>query len=205
MTSLLAFVALLPPSPATLVFVRHGETVANATGKYNSKTLNVFSEKGQKQVQALTRTLLKEPKFDQILVSPSPRALRTIAPYLDATGQKAEIWPLLYECCTERPRQTEAKSFLYGAKITIPSDLDPSRFVIFSNDDHFPAPRNYGEGLVQVRVGVEIFQRRFGDRRILVVGHSAQGGLFIKGLTGKTVRVQNATPLTFTVRAKGKS
>ena len=83
-----------------LVFVRHAETVANATGQYSSSTIDRFSSLGESEVKTLTTKLEKEPFFDRIFVSPSPRALRTIAPYLRATHQRATIWPLLYECCT---------------------------------------------------------------------------------------------------------
>ena len=113
----------IPVKQADLTFVRHGETVANATGKYNSRTLNTLSEKGKQGVAALTERLKKQARFDLILVSPSERALRTIAPYLAATRQKATVWPLLYECCTG-PKQAEAKGPLkFSGKIKIPEDI----------------------------------------------------------------------------------
>ncbi|RYG47480.1 hypothetical protein EON79_07225 [bacterium] len=196
MIPLLALVATFPAT-TELVFVRHSETVANATGKYNSRTLNVFSEKGKKLVAALTPQLLKAPRFDAIVVSPSPRALRTVAPYLVETGQKATIWPLLYECCTERPRQPEAKSFSYGAVFTLPSDLSAANFTILPSENRLPAPRGYGEGLAQVRASVAEFRKRFAGKRVLVVGHSAHGGKFLKALTGKDYRVENAKPMGF--------
>ncbi|RYG36261.1 hypothetical protein EON81_10355 [bacterium] len=196
MTPLLALVALAPAT-TDLVFVRHSETVANATGKYNSRTLNVFSVKGQKLVDTLTEQLVKAQRFDAIVVSPSPRALRTIAPYLARTGQKATVWPLLYECCTERPRQPEAKSFGFGATIKVPSDLNAESFTIIPTENRLPAPRGYGEGLAQVRASVAEFRQRFAGKRVLVVGHSAHGGLFLKALTGKAYRVENAKPMGF--------
>ena len=192
MTALLA--ALVVASPLHLTFIRHSETVANATGKYNSRTLNVFSAKGEELVAKLTERLLKEPRPDRILVSPSPRALRTIAPYLRRTGQKATVWPLLYECCTERPRQPEAKSFPFGGKVEIPSDV-AGLFVFLPGQDRLPAPRNYGEGLAQVRRTVEGFRKNFRSGRIMLVGHSAHGGHFLKALTGKSYQVKNAEPI----------
>lgn len=173
-----------------LTFVRHGETQANATGRYNSRTLNTFSELGKKQVAALTERLVKQPKWDLILVSPSPRALRTIAPYLARTGQKATVWPLLYECCTERPRQPEASSFSYGAPITLPKDVE--KHFVLPAGLKFPAPRNYGEGLAQVSDGILEFKRKYASKRVLLVGHSAHGGQFLKRLTGKAYHVKNA-------------
>ena len=188
------FAALIVASPLHLTYVRHSETVANATGKYNARTLNTFSAKGEILVQKLTERLLKEPRPDGILVSPSPRALRTIAPYLRRTGQKATVWPLLYECCTERPRQPEAKSFSYGGKIDIPADV-AGLFVVLPGQDRLPAPRNYGEGLAQVSRSVEGFRKSFHSGRVMLVGHSAHGGKFLKALTGKSYHVKNAEPI----------
>lgn len=173
-----------------LTFIRHAETLANATGRYNSRTLNTFSAKGDKQVAALTDRLVKLPKWDLILVSPSPRALRTIAPYLQRTGQKATVWPLLYECCTERPRKPAAKSFGWGAPVTVPSDV--AKYFVIPTGAKFPAPKDYGEGLAQVNQTVAEFQSRYTGKRILLVGHSAHGGKFLKALTGRSIQVKNA-------------
>jgi broad specificity phosphatase PhoE len=173
-----------------VTFVRHGETVANATGRYNSRTLNTLSEKGNQQVSALTERLVKEPRWEAIYVSPSPRALRTIAPYLARTGQKATVWPLLYECCTERPRQPEAKSFSYGAPIEVPKEI--AGYFVVPKGARYPAPRNYGEGLAQVSATVTEFRRMAAGKRILLVGHSAHGGQFLRRLTGKAYHVKNA-------------
>ena len=185
---------LVVAPPLHLTFVRHSETVANATGRYNAKTLNVFSPRGESLIRSLTEALLKAPRPDAILVSPSPRALRTIAPYLRRTHQRATVWPLLYECCTERPRKPEAKGFGYGAKVEIPADV-AGLFVVLPGQDRLPAPRDYGEGLAQVRRSVEGFRARFRAGRVMLVGHSAQGGLFLKALNGRSIRVENAKPI----------
>lgn len=181
-----------------LTFVRHAETVANATGRYNGRTLNTLSAEGGLQVAALTDRLLKERRWDMILVSPAPRAMRTIAPYLQKTHQKAQIWPLLYECCTERPRQKAAAKFSYGSRIEVPADLAPL-FEIKPGSDRYPAPRNYGEGLAQVQAALSEFRSKYAGRRILLVGHSAHGGLFLKGLDGKARRVENAKEIHLSV------
>ena len=192
MLPLLAALVLAPPR--RLTFVRHSETVANATGVYNGKTLNVFSERGERLVEALTERLLKEPRPDAIFVSPSPRALRTIAPYLRKTHRTALVWPLLYECCTERPKMAEARTFGYGAKIAIPPDLK-GLFTVLPGMDRLPAPKDYGEGLAQVRRTVALVGSRFRSGRIMLVGHSAHGGLLLKALTGKSYQVKNAEPI----------
>jgi broad specificity phosphatase PhoE len=192
MTTLLA--ALVVALPRHITFVRHSETVANATGKYNSRTLNTFSAKGEKLIVELTEELLKGPRPDAIFVSPSPRALRTIAPYLRRTRRTALVWPTLYECCTERPRKQEAKSFGYGAKIVIPADIK-DLFVVMPGMDRLPAPKDYGEGLAQVRKTVSLIKNGFRGGRLMLVGHSVHGGKLLKALTGKSYHVKNAEPI----------
>lgn len=199
MISLLVACAVLPRH---LTFIRHSETVANATGKYNSRTLNTFSEHGQKLIDQLTADLMKQPRPDAIFVSPSPRALRTIAPYLRLSHQRATVWPLLYECCTERPKKPAARSFSYGAKIEIPADVR-DLFVVLPGQNRLPAPRDYGEGLAQVNATVEAFRRDFRQGRVMLVGHSAHGGLFLKALTGRAIQVKNAKPIELDLPVAG--
>lgn len=182
-----------------VTFVRHGETVANATGVYNSKTLNTFSEKGEKGVSDLTKRLLKQPKWDLILVSPSPRALKTIAPYLKATGQKATVWPLLYECCTGGKKPKSTKPLAYGAVFAIPSDIAP-QFIVEKGKDRLPNAPEYGQGLVQIDEAVAEFKKNYMGKRILLVGHSGNGGQLINRLTGKWIKVENTTEIPFTLK-----
>jgi len=176
----------------SLTFVRHGETVANATGRYNERTLNTFSAKGESEVAALTPELKKLPPFELILVSPAPRVLKTIAPYLRASHQTAIVWPLLYECCTgKRPKNAHATSFAYGERIRIPTELT-GLFRLEPGNDRYPVAPKYDEGLAQVDAAIEQFQRRFGKVRVLLVGHSGMGGHFIHALTGKWIKLDNA-------------
>lgn len=199
-----AIVALAAVSPCHLTFVRHGETEANATGKYNSKTINVFSEKGAKQVDALTVLLRKEPKYDLILVSPSPRALKTIAPYLRATGQRATVWPLLYECCTMKSTGKPATQFAWGSKITLPKDLE-GLFKLMPDMDRYPSSPTWESGLAQVQASVKQFRTLYARGRVLLVGHSGHGGQFLYGLDGKRRRLENAKPVEIDVPSVVKS
>jgi broad specificity phosphatase PhoE len=189
--SVLAVIAALR-APPTVTFVRHGETVANATGRYNERTLNTLSAKGEREVSELTRDLRKLPSFDLILVSPAPRVLKTIAPYLRASHQTAIVWPLLYECCTgKRPKDAHATQFSYGERIHIPAEFD-GLFHLEPGNDRYPVASKYDEGLAQVDAAIEQFKRRFGQVRILLVGHSGMGGHFIHALTGKWIKLDNA-------------
>ena len=178
--------------PTDLVFVRHGETVANATGKYNSRTLNAFSAKGQAGIDALTKRLLAARRFDRILVSPSPRALKTIAPYLRATHQRATVWPLLYECCTgRRPKDAKATKFAYGEKISLPKDI-ADLFIVEPGHDRLPVASDYDSGLAQVDASIAEFRDLYSGGRVLLVGHSGHGGHFLHAITGKWTKLENA-------------
>jgi broad specificity phosphatase PhoE len=177
-----------------LTFVRHGETIANATGKYNGHTIDTFSQKGVGQIARLTRDLMVEKPYDVILVSPSPRALHTIAPYLKAKGKQALVWPLLYECCTEkRPVGAHATSFKFGVQIAVPGPIS-AQFQL-QPASKYPTPKGYNEGLAQVAASVTEFRKKYLGKRILIVGHSGAGGQFIKALTGKAIRLENASPV----------
>ena len=192
-------IALTLLTPTDITFVRHAETMANASGKYTAKSLNAFSDKGKAQVESLTKILINEPRFGRILVSPSPRALRTIAPYLRDTHQRAIVWPLLYECCTgHRPKGAHATSFTFGPKVTIPSDLK-GLFVIEPGHDRFPESPNYNAGLAQVKACLAELSDRYMGGRVLIVGHSAQGGQFLHALTGKWIEVKNAREIHFSL------
>lgn len=200
-TSLLLALALTPVT-TDLTFVRHGETLANATGKYNSKTIDTFSPKGEQQVKALTQKLLKEKRYDVILVSPSPRALKTIAPYLKSTNQQAYIWPLLYECCTQkRPSDAHPTRFTYGSSFKAPSTI-ATLFQIGRYETKLPSAPDYNAGLAQIDETLKVFRLKYAGKRVLIVGHSGHGGQFLKGLTGKFIRLENATPMHFVLTAK---
>lgn len=181
-----------------LVFVRHAETQANATGRYNAKTLNSFSALGERQILALTKDLAARGTYDRILVSPSPRAMRTILPYLKLSHQKATIWPLLYECCTQkRPAGAHVAPFKWGEEVSIPADCR-GYFRTMPHENRLPVAANYNQGLGQVAQAMKELPRYLGGR-LLLVGHSGQGGQLLHNLTGKWRKVQNAEPIRLRV------
>src|SRR5579863_1945060 len=122
--------ATLAGSPAApivqeIYFVRHGETVANATGKYNGATLNKLSPTGEKQAAAVAKELAGV-QIDAAIVSPSLRAELTAAETLREHHLKATIWPEFNECCTEHGEARKlpaSKRLLKGAAVTVPSAL----------------------------------------------------------------------------------
>lgn len=193
-----------------LVFVRHGETVANATGRYNSRTIDTFSQKGQKEVEALTKEL-DAMHFDGIVVSPSPRALRTIAPYLRAHHLVAAIWPELLECCDAHSKKIKGLSspqVRYGGVITIPKDL-AGVFVFAPGQNRYILAPSYDDGLRQIRLAADHLKQAFGGtgKTVLVIGHSLHGGRMIELLEGKTmvgrIRPENAKIMRFGEQPNG--
>lgn len=186
--SVVAALVLAPPRPLEIVFVRHGETQANATGRYNSRTIDTFSALGEKQVAALTPKLMKL-RFDGIVVSPSPRALKTVAPYLKATNQKAAVWPELYECCDAHSKKVKgptSKEPRYGGKVTLPEDIS-GFFALIPGKDKFVLTPSYEDGLRMIEMAAKRLKNGFAGsgKVILVVGHSLHGGRMIEFLQGK--------------------
>jgi broad specificity phosphatase PhoE len=185
--------------PAEIVFVRHSETVANATGRYNSATLNAFSKRGIAQTGKLTATLQKS-EFDQILVSPSPRALKTIAPLLQRTDQRAEVWPELLEVCHQKGSERlkpPSPQIRFGDRIEWPTAFE-SIFMHREGGERYILAPTYADGKRQIQMTQQMLNSRFSGsgRRILVVGHSIHGGKLIALLTGTTEpRVENAKPI----------
>jgi broad specificity phosphatase PhoE len=185
--------------PAQLVFVRHCETVANATGRYQTSTLNAFSQKGLTQAAQLTAQLQRS-SFDAILVSPSPRALKTVAPYLQRTDQKAEVWPELYECCHQKgaARQKPPSSTLpLGPQIQWPQTFD-GLFSLRQDGGRLIEARNYADGIRQIQMAYRRLLSEYSGsgKTVLIVGHSIQGGKMISLLTGgRAVQLNNAKPI----------
>jgi len=179
---------VLAPRSTEIIFVRHGETVANATGHYNNRTINAFSERGKKQVEALT-VKLRGMKFDTIVVSPSERALRSIAPYLRATHRTATIWPELLECCSQPPSarsKPASPKVRYGSKITVPKDL-VGLFTLRPGGERYIDAPTFNDGLRQIKMGWQLIVHDFGNsgKTVLVVGHSIEGGRMMEMLQGK--------------------
>lgn len=197
------FLLCLALRPTTIVFVRHGETQANATGKYNSRTIDTFSELGEKQVRELTPKLEKM-RFDAIVVSPSPRALKTVAPYLRATHQTATIWPELYECCDAHSKTRPsllAGGIRFGSPVKVPAELN-GLLRLQKGRDHMIMTNSYDDGIKQVQYCAENLKREFNGKTVLVIGHSLHGGRMLEFLQGKPMlgRIRPAncsiTPLT---------
>jgi broad specificity phosphatase PhoE len=152
-----------PPGDVALhlYFVRHAETVANATKQYNDKTERTFTEVGEQQRRRLVNKLA-DYQFDAILVSPLWRAQHTILPYLQANELTAELWPELAECCWQDDH-----------------DAKPSKTMR-------EGPPIINQDLARFRLAARLIQARFSRSggTILVVGHSLSGSRLIRILSG---------------------
>ncbi|HEX2696310.1 MAG TPA: histidine phosphatase family protein [Anaerolineales bacterium] len=84
------------PSPYTIVFLRHGESVGNAEERFQGQSDYPLTEAGRAQARALAKRWLKDgEKFDLVLTSPLGRAKETaqiIAQMLQVPVEEDPIW-----------------------------------------------------------------------------------------------------------------
>ena len=185
--SLFLTVAPAYAAPATeIYFVRHGETVGNATHNHNHESDRTFSAKGGKQVAELSYKL-DQLSFDHIIVSPKYRTLNTIFPYLKRHDLKAEVWPELEECCWQY-KTSRLSSFKLnrGNEIQIESKMKPY-FIFYDSDARRRyVAKNYGDGLLQTFKAIQLIRKRFegSGKRILIVSHYHIGSRLIEVLQG---------------------
>jgi len=187
--------------PLRLHFTRHAETVANRTGVYNSRNLNVLSDEGELQTERLTRKLLEGPRFDRVCVSPVPRAQKTILPYLRKTGQVAQVWPALAECCWQKDhRPSLSARLLEGRPVSIPPELSSHLTLDGAPSTRWYDDSSYSSGLLQVRRLVDQIRETLGGSglEVLMVGHSGNGSHMLELLMGREpagkIKVDNAEP-----------
>jgi broad specificity phosphatase PhoE len=176
-----------PPGDVALhlYFVRHAETVANATKQYNDKTERTFTEVGEQQRRRLVNKLA-DYQFDAILVSPLWRAQHTILPYLQANELTAELWPELAECCWQDDHDAKPSKTMREGPPIINQDLARFRLRDAQTTHLWNIRHNYGNGMQQVREAARLIQARFSRSggTILVVGHSLSGSRLIRILSG---------------------
>lgn len=175
--------------------VRHAETLANVTKEYTAFNQRHFTRKGEQQITALTRALAPH-RFDAVIVSPAYRVLRTVQPYLAATGTRAEIWPELDECCWQADRANDRTP--PGFPILLEED-QRSVFVLREGAPVIaPGDERFEDSLRRIRwVAAELWRRWGGtDARILVATHYLTGAQLINALADSVsegrIRLENA-------------
>jgi len=176
------FVESCAAATTEIYFVRHAETLGNATHQHNHHNDRTFSSRGKKQRVELMREL--DPlRFDAIIVSPKYRVLNTILPYLKKHHVVAEIWPELAECCWQSKTSRLSSFRLHrGDRITLEANM--RRYFTFANTDaqRFYDTKNYGDGLLQTFKAIQLIRKRFAGsgKRVLIVGHYHIGSRLIE-------------------------
>lgn len=161
-----------------LLLVRHAESKGNASGDYSVLSHDSLSCQGEEQASSLA-CCLRMRDFDEIIVSPLQRALETIAPYFDATHQRAEIWPEIAEACWQEREEKPSESW-NTQPASVPDQI--ARFFAYRNDEALkPAdPESFGQGLRRVHEAVQRIQEMVAkpDHSVLMITH----GHFIREL-----------------------
>ena len=197
-----------------IYYVRHAETIQNTLERWSSVPVDMWpadlhkdrshlSRLGELQARALAPKL-RQYSFDTIFVSPLWRALETIQPYLEATDQRAIVWPELREITTigeyaECSRDQigtvglpePSPDFFEGEPIVL-SQEQQSRFVIETGSElHTKIGSDIRQGSADVTQMLRSVQKRLfeqqalGRKSILLVGHAISGRFLLWLLTGK--------------------
>ena len=189
-----------------IYYIRHAEGGHNVTQTWKDKGIpksewpsyvgnkNAFTPKGKTQVAAVPNKL-KPYKFDFIASSPLWRVRNTIAPYLRATNQKAEIWPELREgpgmlTILSKDLPEIKKDILNkGPALDLPKeDTDVFSLRPDAENTYEWWPRDSGEKTKVAYVkyvtlhAIKMIEKRFGgsDSSILLAGHNSAGVSLMK-------------------------
>ena len=191
-----------------IYFVRHAEAGHNVLAQWKDKpkstwppyvgNANMFSPKGDAQAATLVDKL-KGIHFDLIAACPYWRTRHTILPYLQATGQKAELWPELEETGPVPPQYTAAgiqppppnpRLFDGVNDFKLPDD-EKTYFSFLPNDKKFleyKDPNNQiaiGNALALSQKVIAMVKARTNNapKSVLLVGHGDAGSTLLRTLT----------------------
>lgn len=176
----------------TVYFIRHAETVANASGQQGGggplEDHDTLTQLGEKQVEELKNFLVEENiKPDLVVVSPSLRTQKTIEPFLKALNIKAEIWVELNECCGDEPSGEPLPTERPAPRWKVKVEPKSENFTLPSEEDkYYWWPQSFEEGLFMVMTAQKRLLQRFNQsgKSVIVVGHAVNGGLFLGLLRG---------------------
>lgn len=177
------------PKGMTLYYVRHAQTVANASQSEQPsyEDSDTLTELGLRQIDALTLYLQSNGiNPDAVLVSPTSRTQKTIEPYVVAASMTAEIWPELTECGSSEPTgaalPTEPTYYEY-----FNISIEAQNMVLREGaSDLFWQTDTYERGLFMVMQARDLLLERFGQtgKTVLIAGHAVAGGVIIGLLRG---------------------
>jgi broad specificity phosphatase PhoE len=167
-----------------ITFVRHAESVANLTDRWQGQSNSPLSERGREQAAALGRRLSKE-KFDLVLVSDLDRTMETAAAIGHPIDEKVPEWREVSVGAWEglRPREVEAK-FPDQVKALAEGSLDTKIGGAESWND-LAARADAAFARIVARAGA--------NDRVLVVSHGGIISNFLAGVLG--VRGRHPRPI----------
>ena len=93
--------------------VRHAQTDANSQGKLSCENSEGLNEEGRRQSVLLSEYLLTQ-RFDEVWISPIPRAMSTVEPYLKTSGTEYQLMPVLAEGCYNINPDAAISAPVYG-------------------------------------------------------------------------------------------
>ena len=206
----ITFLCTLLPCTANaglkIYYIRHAEGGHNVTQTWKDKGVprsewpsyvgnkNAFTPKGKAEVAAVPDKL-QHYKFDFIASSPLWRVRNTIAPYLRATNQKAEIWPELREgpgmltILSKDIPDLDIPILNLGEPIELPeeeTDVFALRSGAENNYKWWPRDSSEKEQVAYVKHvtlhAIQMIENRFGgsDSSILLAGHNSAGVSLLK-------------------------
>ncbi len=131
-----------------LLLIRHAQSQGNATGNYSVASHDSLSDQGRAQAKTLSGCL-QSLNFDKIIVSPLQRAMETIIPYIEATHQRAEIWPEIAEGCWQPPVD-EPRTVWRSQPASLPAPL--AHLFDFRNGNAIkPVDKTFEEGVLRAQ------------------------------------------------------
>lgn len=171
-----------------IYFLRHIQTVANVTNRYNDSTESNYSDYGKSQLKGIPE-YLKGYKFDAIIVSPKNRTICTIYPYLKANNLMGEIWPEVAECCWHSSGDTITPSINRNSCSDIVINDTLQMYFKLREDaigKLYPTI-NYFDGKKQVNDAYNLLKEKYfnTDKTILIVSHALFGARLFEALLNK--------------------
>jgi probable phosphoglycerate mutase len=176
-----------------IVLVRHAEPDWEPGGIAVDHP--VLTERGRAQAVCVADGLADEQDFDDIYLSPLPRALETAQPLLDRLGRKALVEPWIEELRLpplEGKSRDEVASFFEQSRSR---DMDDWWFALPGGEHfrHFYERVSAGvEGLLvgqhrlstHENTGHRLWSLPEADRRILIVAHQGTNAVILSHLLG---------------------
>lgn len=205
--TLLCFLSFVSHAEAGLkiYYLRHAEGGHNVVDQWKNVpkeqrpayvgNANMFTPKGEAQVEALTRKL-SPYQFDFIAVSPLWRTRHTILPYLKAEHREAEVWPELHEFLAGRSilasnlPPLSAPVLGAGPRVEVP--MEEAAYFTIREDGKTNYRLPVGKGPNQeaairavTQHTIDLLREHFGgsNKSVLLVGHGNSGIALLRLLT----------------------